>query len=225
LGAHVFRAFDGIEPGSVRCLLLGQDPYPSVGFSTGRAFESGEHKRWRDLDNMFSSSMRCLLQSLAAFRTGCSELAKQTRNWPDALRWIETAQPRFPAPTELTDHWVDQGVLPLNASLTLTRFSVEGHPHQTQGHIPLWRPLMVRLMQHFAECGRPVCFLLFGTAAQDAAIASGISHLRCRRADNAHPGVVCAPHPAAGDAFLAEQNPFSRCNRALVAQGGEPIDW
>ena len=40
-GAHIFHAFDGIAPADVRCVILGQDPYPCAAFSTGRAFEAG----------------------------------------------------------------------------------------------------------------------------------------------------------------------------------------
>src|SRR4051812_21210510 len=38
-GAHFARAFDQITPGKVRVVVIGQDPYPSIGQATGRSFE------------------------------------------------------------------------------------------------------------------------------------------------------------------------------------------
>src|SRR5687768_3353017 len=34
--AHMLRAFDAVDPADVRCVVLGQDPYPEPGFATGR---------------------------------------------------------------------------------------------------------------------------------------------------------------------------------------------
>ena len=58
----MFRAFDGIAPEDVRCVILGQDPYPCPAFATGRAFEAGNVARWRELDKMFSPSVRAVVQ-------------------------------------------------------------------------------------------------------------------------------------------------------------------
>ena len=52
-GAHIFHAFDGIRPDDVRVVVLGQDPYPSPDFSTGRDFEAGNVADWRELEKMF----------------------------------------------------------------------------------------------------------------------------------------------------------------------------
>ena len=61
-GAHMLRAFDGVAPEDVRCVILGQDPYPCPAFATGRAFEAGNVARWRELDKMFSPSVRAFVQ-------------------------------------------------------------------------------------------------------------------------------------------------------------------
>ena len=31
-GAHLLRAFDSLKPDDVRCVLVGQDPYPNIAF-------------------------------------------------------------------------------------------------------------------------------------------------------------------------------------------------
>ncbi|MCT8004048.1 hypothetical protein NZL82_19500 [Sphingomonas sanguinis] len=66
--AHVFRAFDGIQPAAVRCVLLGQDPYPSLRRATGRSFEQGEGSDWASMK--ISQSMCGLLQMIAEHRSG-----------------------------------------------------------------------------------------------------------------------------------------------------------
>ncbi|MCY3820227.1 MAG: uracil-DNA glycosylase [Gammaproteobacteria bacterium] len=222
-GAHMLHAFDGLPPEAVRCVLIGQDPYPNIAFCTGRAFESGEHRSWRELDNMRSRSMRCLIQSVYAFRSGRVSHTLEVEGWPATLEAITALENGFPTPAELAQSWVDQGVLLLNASLTLTRFAVDGDPHQTCGHLPLWRPLMAHLLRYFANrSGQPVVFLLFGHAAQSVANASGIVD---GTSVHRHPAIVVSPHPAEGNRFLEGSNPFVSCNSKLLAMDAAPIHW
>lgn len=222
-GAHLFRAFDDITPDQIRCVIVGQDPYPSLSFSTGRSFEAGGYHDWGELENMFSCSVRSLIQSVCAFRTGDQRHAAGTDAWPGVLQAIREPARGFPSPAGLIEHWVEQGVLLLNASLTLSRFSVRGHPHQLRGHLLLWRPFIAHLIGYFSELpSQPVVFLLFGDAARQAALASGMAP-----GDelDTHPTVVAMPHPAAGNDFLRLPNPFTLCNAKLLAQGAEPIQW
>ena len=221
-GAHLFRAFDGLEPGNVRCVLLGQDPYPDVRFSTGRAFEAGAYSCWSGLDRMSSHSMRSLIQCVYAARRGDASYAANAAQWPRTLAAISDPANGFANPQRLVQDWVDQGVLLLNASLTISRFSVNGHPHQVRGHIPLWRPFVARIIRHLSGTGQPVVFGLFGEAAWKAAAEGGLT------VDHANPGcspVVATLHPAAGDDFLGRPNPFVECNRKLAALHQPPIRW
>lgn len=223
-GAHMLRAFDDLSPSAVRCVVVGQDPYPNIAFSTGRAFETGEHRHWRELGNMRSASMRSLIQSLYAFRSGLASHAADVEGWPATLDAIAAPSNGFQGPTELAQHWVDQGVLLLNASLTLSRFSVDGDPHQTRGHLPLWRPLIGHILRHFCSehTRKSVALLLFGDAAQAAALASGV----CDQSTiQDHPAIVTSPHPAEGTRYLERPNPFELGNRKLAAMGAAPINW
>ena len=64
-GAHICRAFDGLEPVYVRVVVLGQDPYPGISQATGRAFEDGQ---WQDRrPQELAKSLKPLM--LAAFAT------------------------------------------------------------------------------------------------------------------------------------------------------------
>ena len=219
-GAHMLRAFDGIAPADVRCVILGQDPYPCPAFATGRAFEAGNVAHWRELDKMFSPSVRAFIQAIIAARTGEARYARRFADWPATLAAIESGVVDLEAPEALADRWVASGVLLLNTSLTLSRFRRELDPHQLQGHLPLWRPLMIRVIEHLAGPGTPVVFMGFGDAAAET-LAAGLGGSGAATAER----VILRPHPAEADAFLALENPFTLCNRRLQALGAAAVDW
>ena len=219
-GAHMLRAFDGIAPEDVRCVILGQDPYPCPAFATGRAFEAGNVAHWRELDKMFSPSVRAFIQAIIAARTGEVRYARRFADWPATLAAIESGTVDLEAPEALADRWVASGVLLLNTSLTLSRFQRAVDPHQLRGHLPLWRPLMIRVIEHLARRETPVVFIGFGDAAAETIQAAGLSG-----PDAGGDRVILRPHPAEADAFLALENPFALCNRRLQAIGADPVDW
>ena len=221
VGAHMLSAFDGLPPEDVRCVILGQDPYPCPAFSTGRAFEAGNVACWRELDKMFSPSVRAVIQLIVAERTGEAHYAEGFAKWPAALAAIERGTVALEAPDALANRWVASGVLLLNASLTLTRFQREGDPHQVRGHLPLWRPLLVRVLGHLATRDAPVVFVGFGDAAAQALDDAGLGH----SAAGAMERLILRPHPAEADEVLAQENPFTLCNRRLRAVGAAPVDW
>ena len=220
-GAHMLRAFDGIAPADVRCAILGQDPYPCPAFATGRAFEAGNVAHWRELDKMFSPSVRAFVQAIIAARTGEARYARRFADWPATLAAIESGAIDLEAPEALADRWVGSGVLLLNSSLTLSRFQREVDPHQRRGHLPLWRPLMVRVIEHLAGAGTPVVFVGFGDAAAETLAAAGLGGSGTAAAER----VILRPHPAEADAFLAMENPFTLCNRRLQSMGAAAVDW
>ena len=225
-GAHVLRAFDGIAPGSVRCVVLGQDPYPCPAFATGRAFEAGNVASWRELDKMFSPSVRVLIQLVIAARTGDERYAAGFERWPSTLADIERGRVRLEVPAALADRWVGSGVLLLNSALTLSRFDPEVGSHQTRGHLPLWRPVVLAVLRHLAARPAPLVCIGFGDAAATLLVEAGLDGDEGAGADGAGPpSVILRPHPAAAGELLALQNPFSLCNRHLEAMGGTPIDW
>lgn len=218
-GAHMLRAFDDISPQDVRCVILGQDPYPEPGFATGRAFECGNVATWRELDKMFSKSVRAFVQLICAARTGKPEYALSFDNWPMLLADIEASRIELEAPADIAGRWIGDGVLLLNASLTLSRFSVRTDPHQSRGHLPVWRPLICSVLRHLAQSGRPVVFMTFGDAAAECLTAAELGRIE--------PPVfmISRPHPADADAILALENPFLVCNGFLEAAGERPVDW
>ena len=220
VGTHCLRAFDGISPDDVTCVVLGQDPYPEPGFATGRAFEAGNLAGWNELNKMFSKSIRAYTQQIVAARTGDLSYARDFSDWPKTLAAIENGAVALEHPSDIADRWVSEGALLLNASLTLTRFKVDIDPHQSQGHLVLWRPLIVETLRTLASRGKPLVFLGFGDAAAQALALAGIDeavggHLRC----------VLRDHPARADEVLARPNPFILCNDFLEEMGAQPIAW
>ncbi len=216
-GTHMLKAFDGIRPAKVRCVLLGQDPYPCPAFSTGRAFEAGNTANWRELDKMFSKSVRAFLLQIVQARSG-RQGASDFSQWPDMLASIEAGRIQLEEPAQLADRWVDSGVLLLNSSLTLSRFSVAVDPHQSHGHLPFWRPLILAVLRHLAARDAPLAIITLGDVAFDNVQLSGVSSHDCV-------SVIKQPHPAFADKFLACPNPFIACNAFLQQAGSRPVDW
>lgn len=218
-GAHMLAAFDGISPQDVRCVVLGQDPYPEPAFATGRAFEAGNIAAWRELDKMFSKSVRAFLQLICAARSGNAAYARSFADWPGLLADIEGGRLTLESPGRLADRWIRAGVLLLNSSLTLSRFRVEIDPHQSQGHLPVWRPLIHKVLASLARNDRPVVFIGFGDVAAETLRAAGLA-----RPPAPHATILRA-HPAFAEKLYPLENPFIAANRHLVAMGEQPISW
>jgi uracil-DNA glycosylase len=107
--------------------------------------------------------------------------------------------------------WARQGVLLLNAVLTVERGRAGSH--QGRG----WERFTDRIVEVLNEQCEHLVFLLWGNYAQKkGAIVDRTRHC-----------VLEAPHPSplsAHRGFLGCRH-FSRANEYLVAHGREPIDW
>lgn len=211
----MFHAFDDIEPREVRCVLLGQDPYPCAAFSTGRAFEAGNVAEWRELNKMFSVSIRVFLQQIVAARTGDAGYATSFAEWPRMLADIEAGRLDIEPAAAIANRWVSQGVLLLNSSLSLSRFQVSIDPHQSRGHLPIWQPFVVAVLKALAAQGTPVVCIGYGESAAGMIALAGLAANTC----------ILRPHPAQGDKLLALPNPFDVCNQKLREMGSDAIAW
>ena len=109
------------------------------------------------------------------------------------------------------ERWVKQGVLLLNATLTVEA----GHPasHQNKG----WETFTDALIHHLAEKKENLVFILWGSYAQKkGSFIDENKHL-----------VLRSPHPspfAAHKGFFGSR-PFSRTNEYLMKKNLTPIDW
>jgi uracil-DNA glycosylase len=110
--------------------------------------------------------------------------------------------------------WAEQGVLLLNAVLTVA----DGQPGSHQGRG--WEEITDAVVAAVAAKAEPCVFLLWGSHAQQKALSvPGLMQ--------SHHCVLTAPHPSplsAHRGFLGCRH-FSQANSLLEAQGRGAIDW
>jgi uracil-DNA glycosylase len=220
--AHVFRAFDDLEPSKARCVLIGQDPYPALSRATGRAFEQGDLNAWASKSSLVASSLRALVRMLVAARTGDATVLKMS--WSNFVKFTATIQ--LESPRDLFDHLQSQGVLCLNAGLTITRYKPGGAPDQTKGHIPFWKPVVGQVLRSIATRNSgQVVFLCLGQFAQSLLTSERV------RSEAITAGTwgtrvidIAMPHPVA-PGFISGPNPFLAVNEKLALMGASAVDW
>lgn len=116
-----------------------------------------------------------------------------------------------PASHGFLEHWAQQGVLLLNAVLTVE--SGKANSHQRRG----WEQFTDAVIQQVAASQSPVVFVLWGAYAQKkAAMVDESRHLVLR---TAHPSPLSAHNGFWGT------KPFSTANDFLQKHGRRPIDW
>ncbi|MBS0622842.1 MAG: uracil-DNA glycosylase [Verrucomicrobia bacterium] len=109
--------------------------------------------------------------------------------------------------------WAEQGVLLLNATLTVRQGAAASH----HGHG--WEQFTDAAVRSLVE--QDVVFVLWGRSAQEK-----VQHLMCE-GKNARARILKAPHPSplsAHNGFLGCRH-FSQINALLEQMGKTPIDW
>lgn len=106
--------------------------------------------------------------------------------------------------------WAQQGVLLLNAVLTVRRGAA--YSHRGRG----WEELTDAAIAALSKRGG-VVFILWGRAAQN----------KRPMIDEQTNRVIASPHPSPLSAYRGffGSKPFSRANADLTAMGEQPIDW
>ncbi|VDM00162.1 unnamed protein product [Schistocephalus solidus] len=178
------------KPKAVRVVILGQDPYHGPNQAHGLAFSvQRPQPPPPSLINMFKEIASDCAEQLAS--------TEPPRQWP-------------PKHGDLTN-WANQGVLLLNAVLTVRR----GQPnsHKDRG----WEQLTNAVVRTLNKEGMNLVFLLWGANAQ--AQASQIDAKRHL--------ILRAPHPSplsASRGFFGCRH-FSQTNEYLCRHKKAPIDW
>lgn len=230
-GAHVLRAFENTDPNGIRTVLLGQDPYPNRAWATGRAFEQGNLDQWPGQPRGMADSLRRIVQAMVAAKTGDMAYQSGDSAWSKLAADANNALLQLEPPREWFDRLEREGVLFLNASLTIGVLDRARAPRQCRRHFQLWEPLVRDVLRFLAarRSGRVVYLLLGGRAA--AVFKKCGVEAEAQRAGTWKTSVdaVRHCHPAAitseGAAFLRPPNPFAAANRCLERMGGEPISW
>lgn len=116
-----------------------------------------------------------------------------------------------PRPSGNLEHWAKQGVLLLNATLTVRAH--QAGSHQNKG----WEQFTDAVIQQLSQEKEQLVFFLWGAYAQQKAqLIDGAKHC-----------ILSSPHPSPFSAhrgFLGNKH-FSQCNDYLAAQGLAKIDW
>ncbi|KAL1137668.1 hypothetical protein AAG570_009364, partial [Ranatra chinensis] len=107
--------------------------------------------------------------------------------------------------------WARQGVLLLNAVLTVRKNSPNSHKDNG------WEELTTAVIKYLNERNKGVVFLLWGAYAQQK--ASFVDKKKHHLLKTVHPSPLSASR-----GFFGCKH-FSKCNELLIQQGKKPIDW
>lgn len=177
----VFNAFRLTPFSEVKVVILGQDPYHNVGQAHGLSFSVPE-------GIAFPPSLKNIFAELSTDIEGF----------------------QIPFSGDLTK-WAKQGVLLLNATLTVRAHQAASH--QKQG----WERFTDEIIAKVSSELEHVVFLLWGSYAQQKAVLIDASkHL-----------VLKAVHPSPLSVYRGffGCRHFSKANAYLQAHGKQPIDW
>lgn len=110
-------------------------------------------------------------------------------------------------------HWAKQGVLLLNATLTVR--AGEAKSHFGRG----WERFTDRIIELLTEREDPIVFILWGKSAYEK-----FKHIS---STTSHHLVLTSPHPSplSAHAGFFGNGHFSKANQFLIKSGKPPIDW
>jgi uracil-DNA glycosylase len=180
----IFNAFELCPFDKVRVVILGQDPYHGAGQAHGLCFSVPE-------DVAVPPSLQNIYKEIQS-DLGVSPPSK------------------IPSTGNL-ERWAEQGVLLLNATLTVRASSPGSHQHKG------WEEFTDAVIRALSEQKEHLVFILWGRYAQDkGAHIDTTKHL-----------VLKAAHPSpfsAYNGFFGCKH-FSKTNEYLKIHGEKPIEW
>ncbi|MDO5441146.1 MAG: uracil-DNA glycosylase [Bacillota bacterium] len=177
----IFNALKAASYEDIKVVIIGQDPYHEPNQAHGMAF-----------------SVKPGVEAPPSLKNIYKELSSDI--------------PGFVVPQDgYLQKWATQGVLLLNAVLTVRAH--QANSHKGKG----WEIFTDRVIELINEKETPVVFLLWGAnaRAKKALITNPIHY------------VLEAPHPSplsAYNGFFGCKH-FSKCNDLLIKSGQNPIDW
>lgn len=215
--AHVFRAFDDLQPSEVKVVIVGQDPYDNVAQATGRAFEQGGLCTWKPSQGRVAPSLQNIVKQLVEYREPRSDESALHITWKCIKNRLKDNPSWLPSPTELFDHWHSEKILLLNMALTFTKSNSGGelHEHQLCGHFPLWKRFVTKVLRKLRE-NDSVLFMFwgkrsFGLLRSDVGLCDGDPH------------VIIRAHPSRSK-FMRGENVFCAADRFLCDKSRQ-IAW
>lgn len=177
----IFNAFDLTPFDEVKVVILGQDPYHGAGQAHGLSFSV-------EKDVKFPPSLQNIFKELQTDIDGF----------------------QIPQNGNLS-YWAKQGVLLLNASLTVR--ANEAGSHQKQG----WENFSDKVIETLSEQKENLIFILWGKFAQaKETLIKAEKHV-----------IIKSAHPSPFSAYSGffGSKPFSKTNNILKELGKKEIDW
>ncbi|WP_166332879.1 uracil-DNA glycosylase [Sphingobacterium chungjuense] len=177
----VFNAFRLTPLPEVKVVILGQDPYHNIGQAHGLSF-----------------SVPVGVAIPPSLKNIYTELVDDIPGF------------KYPQSGDLTK-WAAQGVLLLNATLTVRAH--EAASHQKKG----WEQFTDSVIQSISQQRTGVVFILWGSyAIKKSALIDQTKHL-----------ILTSVHPSPLSVYRGffGSKPFSKTNAYLARQGKQPIDW
>jgi uracil-DNA glycosylase len=179
--SDIFNAFNHTPFTNLKAVILGQDPYHGVNQAHGLSF-----------------SVQKGINPPPSLKNIYKELAADIPGFV------------IPSHGELTE-WADQGVMLLNATLTVRAGSPGSH--QKKG----WEIFTDTVIQKISEQKEGIVFLLWGKFAQAKA--------ELIDAEKHHILKAAHPSPYSADSGFFGCRHFSKTNTFLEKEGKTPIDW
>ncbi len=170
--------------GRLKVVILGQDPYPTPGAATGRAFEVGGLKSWSDPFRQVS--LKNIIRLVWCAGNGIRPFV-QDRQYDKVLSYSQIRKEMddglfaLATPDRLFQSWEGQGVLLLNTSLTVS-------PGKPGAHREHWLPFTRSVLLHLAEVRPDLAWFLWGSQAHAHAPLLG----KARKYSSRHP-MLCSP--------------------------------
>jgi uracil-DNA glycosylase len=178
---NIFRAFELCPFESVKVVILGQDPYHGERQANGLSFA----------------------------------VEKDMRLPPSLQNIFKELEGDFGKPLVHTDgdlsRWAEQGVLLLNATLTVRAH--QAGSHQDRG----WELFTDAVIRALSEKREHIVFILWGNYAKNK--GAHIDRTKHLVVESAHPS------PFSAHSGFFGSKPFSKANEYLVVHGMTPIDW
>lgn len=180
-GDQIFRALNACPLSNVKVVILGQDPYPTRGNAHGLCFSVEEKVR------PFPKSLVNIFKEIEA----------------------DLGIP-FPENGSLV-RWAEQGVLLLNAVLTVEEGKPESHSRKG------WEQFTDAVISAVNKNNSQVVYLLWGSKAQEKAA----------QVDSTNNLILKTVHPSPLSAYRGffGCKHFSVTNNYLVSNGKKPINW
>ena len=180
-GPLIFNAFNHTPFNKVKVVILGQDPYHNPGQAHGLSF---------------------------SVPAGVKPPPSLVNIYKEIQKDIGVA---MPAQYGNLTAWADQGVLLLNAVLTVR--ANEPASHSKIG----WMSFTDAVIKKLSDEKKGIVFLLWGKFAQEKQVL----------VDETKHFVLKAAHPSpfSADKGFFGCKPFSKTNELLAKQGLSPIDW